>query len=259
MIKRIILIFFTSLVFGNMVIAQTDSAKNSEPDSSNLEMAEGQDHIQYSISGAQKFKQGDAEGGMNDFRKSVEVAPGYTKGFFNLGIAAYKMELYEEAANSFMKVLELDSGIMEAYYYLPYCFHSNGDIMKAEKSFRNAIDMFPGNKDLFYYLALIYSQEDEKEKEIGVYTELLDNFEDEYKALMNRGLLYNEIQEFEKAKIDFGNAILIDPTDAEPRVLRGVIYINEGNTQKGCVDLMRARELGDKSAAVIELIPTHCE
>jgi tetratricopeptide (TPR) repeat protein len=119
--------------------------------------------------------------------------------------------------------------------------------------------MFPGNKDLFYYLALMYSADGEKEQEIEVYTELLDNFPDEYKALMNRALLYNDLQKFEEAVADLSMAIQIDPEDPEPRVLRGVIFIDSGKTDQGCIDLKRAYELGDKSAAVIELIPMHCE
>lgn len=240
---------------GNLSLIAQDSSATKKGDTVVLE---GQEHIKLSLSGTEKFKKGDLNGGMEDFKKSVEIDPGYSKGYFNLGLAAYKMDMFEEAAHSFEKVIELDSSIKQAFYYLPYCYKGTGEIDKAKNAFEHAIKLFPQNRDLYYYLALMHSHDHNKEAELKVLDQLLEKYPNEYKAIMNRALLLNDLQRFKGALEDLSHAIKINDQDPESRLLRGIININLGYIEEGCVDLKRAKELGDKSAAILELIPMHC-
>ena len=79
------------------------------------------------------------------------------------------------------------------------------------------------------------------------------------KALFHRALIHSELNDFEWAIKDYSSLLEVDPEHKLAHANRGVIFINLNRIEEGCADLKKAKALGDKSPAILELIPKHCQ
>ncbi|UTW62640.1 tetratricopeptide repeat protein [bacterium SCSIO 12741] len=221
-------------------------------------VSEGQEHIQLNLEGLNEYNAGHYEKAIEFFKKSVGYDSTYTKAYFNMGLSYFKLRRFNESIQSFERVLELDSTVNEAHYYIPFCYYYWGDMEKAKGAYREAIQVFPKKAELYYHLTRILEQEGHEHEELQVYNALLENLPNEELALYNRSVLLNKAQEFELAIRDLDKLIQVNSTNSKAWVERGVMKINLNRIEEGCVDLLRAQELGNTSPAVLELIPKHC-
>ncbi|MCB0481201.1 MAG: tetratricopeptide repeat protein [Flavobacteriales bacterium] len=219
----------------------------------------GQEHIEYNTAGAAKFQTGEYDAAIQDFKKSLEYKPDYATARFNLALAYFNLKMYKDAKESFALLQKSDPEILESSYYAPFCSFYLGDYESAKMELERAINQFPEKTELYDHLARIYIKEDEIGKEEQVYNRLLAVDPNNIKALFHRALINSEMQEFNDALADYTRVLNLDPKHTMAYANRGVILINLGKIEDGCADLKKAKELGDNSPAVKELIPVHCQ
>ena len=247
------LIFMTFSILANHNAFCEDNAEYNEVIMAN------QEHIEYNLEGTTKFETGDYESAIEDFKKALEYKEDYKTARFNLTLAYFNLKMYSEARESCLKMKELDPLVLETYYYLPFCSFYLGDYGVAKGQFEEAIGHFPDKTELYDHLARIYILEDDISKEESVYNKLLEVDPNNKKALFHRALIHSELQEFNEALDDYNTLLTLDQNHKIALANRGVIHINLGNDELGCKDMLMAKELGDNSPAIKELIPLHCE
>lgn len=251
--KKALIFFITSL------IALSNPLFGQEEEEFEEVIAPNQEHIEYNLEGTTKFETGDFESAIEDFKKALEYKADYKSARFNLTLAYFNLRMYSEARESCQKMKAIDSSMLETYYYLPFCSFYLGDYGSAKGQFEEAIGHFPDKTELYDHLARIYIIEDNISKEENVYNKLLEVDPKNKKALFHRALIHSELQEFNEALEDYNTLLSLDQNHKIALANRGVLYINLGHDELGCKDMLKAKELGDNSPAIKELIPLHCQ
>lgn len=83
--------------------------------------------------------------------------------------------------------------------------------------------------------AEVYSERGDAYMEVGKYHAAIDDYErvvtlrPDTNAYAARGTAYDALKQFDKAISDFNNATLLDPSNTTAAVMRGNIYLNQGN------------------------------
>ena len=79
------------------------------------------------------------------------------KGFFYLGVALYKMDYYEQAITAFEKSVQQDSKDAQAHYNLALAYFKRQSYDDAEKNLIVCRDLDPGHRYAWNNLAFIYN------------------------------------------------------------------------------------------------------
>lgn len=217
-----------------------------------------QEHVKWNIKGQEAYKKGQLDSAILAFTKSTSIEPGYEKAHFNLAMAHFKQKDYSNALNSFNTVLTLNTSNALSSYYKSFCLYYLKDFEQALSSFDQTITLMPKKKELYFYAASICNLSGNKEQEITYHDRLLKVYPNDYKSLMARAHLQNDLQHFDLALKDLDLAITADPSAAEPLLLRGIIRINHGDIDTGCIDLRKAKEFGENSKNLEDLLQQYC-
>ena len=102
-----------------------------------------------------------------------------------------------------------------------------------------------------YWQTMCGEKKEQKEDLNG--SELINQFHpDNSEDYNNQGNAYSELKDYEKAILDFNQAIQLNPNDALTYYSRGNAYANKGNKQAAIVDLRKAAELYQQQGQTTE-------
>ena len=168
----------------------------------------------------------DYSGAMDDFNKSIELNPNFSKAFFNRGILKKVLEDYHGALEDYNKAIELDAD-SEAYRYRAGIKCALNDFVGAMYDYNFAIEKHPNQKWINYF---------------------------------KRGCLKIELEDYKGAIHDFDMSI--DSTNnSNKRWPRSDFYKKRGDCKlkiedyKGAIeDLKKAIELDPDNEQAIQLL-----
>ena len=136
---------------------------------------------------------------------------------------------------------------MEAYYYRGMEREILKDDSGAIRDYNKAIELSPGYAEAYMRRGIAEDDLQNDSSAIADYTRTIEMKPDTL-AYYSRGIAKIKLANYEGAITDFTSAIEINPLYAQPYTFRGVSRILTGDKKGGCLDLKKAKKLGDKRA-----------
>jgi tetratricopeptide (TPR) repeat protein len=102
------------------------------------------------------------------YRKAIAIDPSDVIAHFNLGLALYKLERFDEAQNILVKCLELNPGDAKAHNQVDgpanqilgtIYYNTARDDRRAIEAFQRSLKYLPNDPDTFYALGLAYQRQ----------------------------------------------------------------------------------------------------
>jgi tetratricopeptide (TPR) repeat protein len=109
-----------------------------------------------------------------EFRKAIEVHPGFYQAYFELGKIYMKLGRYEEAASSFRSVLELEPTHFGAHVHLGIALLNQKKLDEALPVFVRAVELTPSEAIPFYYLGVIKNETGDVDEAIKAFEKSLE-------------------------------------------------------------------------------------
>ena len=185
---------------------------------------------------------------LNKFTKLVEVAD-----------KAFKADNYGEALKRYDKALDMKIRKCYPYFYRGICKSKLGDYRGAIQDYNKAIEYVDTKNNLsVFYLnrSICKSKLGDYRGAIQDCIRILDNGDYGQKVFVQLSLNYIYLRNLDYALEYLVKAIQMDPKDKEAYRLRGIVYLELGQKEFGCLDLSKAGELGSKEA--YDIIREHC-
>jgi len=199
------------------------SGNNIRYSSSYAETAIAQTAEEYFDKGVEKSVEGDWKGAIQDYNKAIELNPNYTSAYNNRGSVKSSLGDYRGAIQDFNKSIELKPNYALAYFNRGIAKSNLDEHKGAIQDYNKAIELEPNDAD----------------------------------AYSNRGNSKGCLDDYRGAIKDFNKAIEHNPNDGMAYNNRGLAKIYLGQKDSGCLDLSKARDLGDPKAH--DLIKKYCE
>jgi len=104
-------------------------------------------------------RRGDLERSIEEFKKAIELKPGYADAYHNLGNTYQQRGGVEEAIENYQKAIEFNPNLWQSYQNLGAIYFTREEYQLAEKCFQEAIKINPTNLNLQDNLRLIQLKE----------------------------------------------------------------------------------------------------
>lgn len=183
----------------------------------------GQTATEYQTMGLSKWLTGDYQGALKDFEKQISLNGEDSEGYANKALALKSIEKYTEAIYFYTIAIEKNPKALHYYKYRGEVKTYIYDYWGAVADFSKIIEKEPNNSD----------------------------------ALLIRGQAKMNLNDFDEALKDFNRIIQIPVTikdgkryfiKATAYFYRGIMRINRGDKNGGCLDLSKAGEMGYSDA-----------
>ncbi len=170
-----------------------------------------------------------------------------------------------EAIEDLNKSLEFDPNLSKTYSEIGKLYRYLGRFDESINSYTQAIEIEPKNREYYENRARMYIKLEKYNEAIKDFTKLLKLSPSIVKELLtdfwsgpihlNKNQVYRlrgetklKLKDSLGALEDFNNALKYDPDDDEAYYQRGLLKIELGQLESGCVDLSKAGELGNEDA-----------
>ncbi|MCE5300880.1 MAG: tetratricopeptide repeat protein [Spirochaetia bacterium] len=192
--------------------------------------------------------------------RAVELDPNNVAGRFNLGLAYYQEENYDNAVEQLKKTLEVNAGDRKNHDRVDFqaaqllgiiYFNFRDDMNEALKYFSMAASMNPANGDNYYYMGLAYKKSGNNEEALKNYMKALKNNAGDISEVNFRtGQIYYEKKEYGPAMEYFEKVVVDKPDHVQAREYLGNIYDRRGNAEKAVENFQRVikKDPGNLSA-----------
>lgn len=147
---------------------------------------------------------------IRDVNKAIVLNPRFSSAYVLRGDIRFEVKDYDKAVKDYAKAIELDPKNVDNYFSRGYSKYWSGDKEGALKDFNKMVEIKPKDAEVLIKRA-------EFSKKIG----------------------NNKI-----ALSDYSRAIKIDPSNPVAYAARGLLNLEIGEEEQGCLDLLKAEELG---------------
>ncbi|MFZ1785377.1 MAG: tetratricopeptide repeat protein [Ferruginibacter sp.] len=247
-------------------------------------------YADFMISGANNMIKNNHVDAIKDFTNAIELNPNNPDAFLLRGAENFSIDNYESALNDYTRAIELNSVNPLAFYSRSLLFTATKKYAEAVKDLNKAIQLKNNDPNYFYYRGYNKEYLDDDFGAIQEYNKAIELNPEYAEAYSSRGLSkanlkdnigalqdYNKAIELNpknhetfyfrgKAKAnrndykgaiqDYNNAIELNPIYKQAYYARGISYLLLRQKEKGCADLSKAGELGERKA--YDLIREHC-
>jgi tetratricopeptide (TPR) repeat protein len=151
-------------------------------------------------------EEGKSEEAIAQYRRILEIEPGYAEARNNLGIALFKNGDLDGAIGEYRKTLETEPDYLAARINLGNALGAKGLSDEAIAQYQKAIEISPDDAEARYNLGVEYFQNGELDKAIEQYRKVLETNPDADQArnnlaiaLYKKGQVGEAIQQYQKA------------------------------------------------------------
>ena len=188
-------------------------------------------------------------GYVEDYQNAVQRDSNSVISRFNLGLAFYQEQQYDNAVDSLKRVLEMnwedkashnkvDFQAAQLLGIIYFNFKNNTD--EAINYFKRAAEINPAEGNNGYYLGLAYKKNGKNEEALKSFISALENGADDTAEVNFRiGQIYYEKNEYGSAMEFFEKVVARKPDFAEAREYLGDIYDRRGNADKAVENYIR--------------------
>jgi len=107
-------------------------------------------------------QEGNMQGAINEFKKSIELKPDYADAYHNLANIYQFVGNLEEAIVNYQKAIHFNTDLFESRYNLGVIYLNSGQINQAIEQFEKAIKIRPDNTDARYGLKVALEKQNAK-------------------------------------------------------------------------------------------------
>lgn len=101
-------------------------------------------------------RRGEFEKAVEEFKKAIELKPGYADAYHNLGNTYQQMGEIDNATENFEKAIEFNPNLWQSYQNLAAIYFEEAKFDQAVRNMQKAIDVNPQNANLHVNLGIIY-------------------------------------------------------------------------------------------------------
>ncbi len=210
----------------------------------------------YSSRGITKYKNGDYEGAMADFDKTISLDPGYTLAYNYRGLVKGKLGDKDGAMADFNKAIDTFPDSPDLYNNRGSLKRELKDFTGALEDFNHAVSLNSYYVDGFFNRGLLYIDTGDCESAIRDYDTVIRYSPDYANAYNNRGIARLCTGDNRSAVSDFDEAVSRNPQFADAFYNRGLAKANLRDTAGACADWKQAASLGFERAK--NLIEKRC-
>ncbi len=184
-----------------------------------------------------------------EYRRAVELSPGYAKAYNNMGISLGRLGRTDEALAAYAHAAELDPQLASSRNNIGTLFMSRGDLVEAAGWFREAIERDPWMHEARYNLGSVLARVGElaeAEEQLRFAIRANPDFKEAWNDL---AVVLEESDRPGPAIAAYHRAILIDPGYAEARNNLGILLARTGQYREALLELGIALRLapGDRN------------
>lgn len=232
----------------------------------------------YTNRGIIKGSEGDYTGAINDFKKAIEIKPGYAEAYYNLGYAYneqrlydsaityfsraiyykndydaaylnrgmiyYSKKMYADAIDDYSKAIEYNPDYAKLYNNRGVAYHANEMTGKAIGDYTRAIELDTSYADAYLNRGVSYLKKELYDSSLKDFSKAIELKQDYYEAYYNRGVAYFQDSLLDNAIADYSQALALRPDYVQAYYNRGVAYLQKKENEKACTDFKKAAELG---------------
>jgi Flp pilus assembly protein TadD/4-amino-4-deoxy-L-arabinose transferase-like glycosyltransferase len=187
--------------------------------------------------------QGRLEEAVEEYRRAVELHPGYAKALNSMGLALDELGREDEALSAFLEAAESDSDLASARNNIGNLLMRRGDLEGAARWFEEAIELDSLTYQAYMNLAMIRAQQGdlaEAERLLRSSVVAEPEFEEGWDAL---GRVLEETGRFQEAAVAYSRAISTNPDYASAHHNLGVLLAMAGRYEEALVHLEAAARL----------------
>jgi tetratricopeptide (TPR) repeat protein len=194
--------------------------------------------------GSAKEMQGDYEGAIDEFSKSLSL---YKNGntYLKRGLIYITLDNYPLAIEDLNEAVKLLPSSAKAYFTRGVCLYEMKDYTKADEDLTRCIKLDSTNKSAFNYKAAIKFQENDLQGALENYDNVI-RLDSSYKeAYTNRGMIRHYLKDYKGAVEDYDKALKLDPYNPTAYNNRGAAKIKVQDYKSAITDFDAALQLKD--------------
>lgn len=180
----------------------------------------------------------------NLINKSLSINPSLIEAYMIKGDLFALFDFYDKALENYKKAQSLDRNSPQIYYNIGNCLIYQGKSLEALAAMRKAIKLDSTYVLGYYGRAIIYLEKKQYKDAINDFNAILNLNAYFFPAVKGRGVAYLNSSEYKKAIIDFNTVLNFDNEDEKTIYLRGLAKLYLSNLYDGCMDLLKASEMG---------------
>ena len=146
-----------------------------------------------------KHQQGDLSGAVADYRCLLERVPDHVEAVFNLGVACFEQNLFEEAAVSYVQATDLAPDDPDIWFNLGLTMKAQGNHEGAVVCYESAIELAPDDLDSHYNLGIVLNELWRLEEAVESFKKVLALNPEHISALNNLAVVYHSLDRREEA------------------------------------------------------------
>jgi len=186
---------------------------------------------------------------LKDFNKAIALKPDLSKAYYNRGNIFMLEKKFDQSIKDFSKTIQLNPNDFESYVNRGYVLTIIGRNEEALHDYNKAIEINPGQVQTYMnrgYLFMILKQ---NIAALNDFSKAIELKPDLFAAYHNRGVIYYTQKKFEEAILNYSTAIAIKTDFTEAYLNRGLAEYYTGRKNEACKDMEHAARLGSKAAA----------
>ncbi|MBN2565457.1 MAG: tetratricopeptide repeat protein [Candidatus Eisenbacteria bacterium] len=187
---------------------------------------------------------------LREYRRAIEISPGYAKAYNSMGLALEQLGRDDEALETYLRASEIDSTLATVRNNIGSLLLRRGDPRSAARWFEDAIAIDPYLEQAHMNLAVILAENgrlEDAEYHLKCAVTAEPAFKEAWDAL---GRLFEQTGRLPEAASAYARAISIDPSYVEARRDLGVVLAMGGRYREAIVELEAAHRLRPNDAGI---------
>ena len=168
--------------------------------------------------GAAYVEDGRASEALLEFKNSVKIDPGFTKGWVGIGNISVKQGDSNGAFSAFSKVVENEPGHSAAHFNLAKLFMLARQKVKARQHIDIAIGKEPENVEYLLVLAALVAGEGDDAKALGIYARVTELSPKDVRPYRGKARLLTKRNDFAGAEKALRSAMELAPDTIRPHL-----------------------------------------
>jgi tetratricopeptide (TPR) repeat protein len=183
-----------------------------------------------------------------DFRRALEIRPGYERAERSLAQAREFFNRLEATVRYYDRAIAISPAEVDLYYERGLAHWELGNYEEAVRDFTLIVKLSPGVEDGFVNRGGVRLSMEEYHAAIKDLEAAIKINPRSAPAHFNLGLVYLRLGMVENAIESFGRVVEIDPSDSEALFNRGALHEEKGQRARALADMREAARLGHRGA-----------
>ncbi len=184
------------------------------------------------------------------YKKCIQLDPGYTDAYVNLGLIHLKRKQYEKALQYFARVVQLEPENIEAYINLGYAYEKMERFGSAKQMYELSLKINPRHMEAFVNLANIAEMQADYNGAIDLWKKAIEVDPNAAQPHFFLAATYDRHDMFDEAIEEYRNTLGIDPNHLKALFNLGRLHLQQGEPRKAFDAFARVVELSrDNTAA----------